>query len=618
MRQFFFLQFILLPLWSLAQFLPAQRDDEYQVEVVPTAEKYARVYVVPPLQSLDADSVIFALPRVVPGTYSISSFGRFVDSLSVIDQHIESLEVIRLDDNRWYIPNGKDVYRISYRVNETLSRPAANIFEPSGTAFREGFFWMNYFGIVGYILQADDLPFELTVQRPLNFYAAGNLPVKETNFGDDVFTAPNYFFLHDNPHLYALPDHQSVKVANTNVHLAVHSPLGINSAEEIMPAIADLFQAAADYFDGVLPVEDYHILLLLADVSSGESYNYGALEHHYSTTVFMPDLPLEYILDNIRDIVAHEFLHIVTPLNFHSDRVHHFDFQFPRMSRHLWLYEGVTEYTSHLMQVRGGVTSPSDFLDEMRSKMATSADYDPFVPIFTASKYAFDVHEDQYLSVYDKGALIAMMLDLQLIISSNGEKDLKDLMVELSNAYGPDTFFVDHELFDVIASHGFPEIHEFAARYIEANQPLPYREFLDMVGYIFEEKGETGTMSFGITGFDRDAERNVLRVISMDEADAVALDLGYKVGDRIITLNGGSMEFGKLENTIVQFFTTTQVGESIEVEVLRPNKKGTKFSTVRLRATVKEVKMDAPNLITPMDQPSEARLKLQRKWLSNE
>jgi predicted metalloprotease with PDZ domain len=190
MRQFFFLQFILLPLWSLAQFLPAQRDDEYQVEVVPTAEKYARVYVVPPLQSLDADSVIFALPRVVPGTYSISSFGRFVDSLSVIDQHIESLEVIRLDDNRWYIPNGKDVYRISYRVNETLSRPAANIFEPSGTAFREGFFWMNYFGIVGYILQADDLPFELTVQRPLNFYAAGNLPVKETNFGDDVFTAP--------------------------------------------------------------------------------------------------------------------------------------------------------------------------------------------------------------------------------------------------------------------------------------------------------------------------------------------------------------------------------------------------------------------------------------------
>lgn len=617
MKQLFFLKFILLPLWSIAQFLPVQRDEEYLVKIQPTSDKFASVSVVPPLQGLEFDSVVFALPRVVPGTYSISSFGRFVDSIIFYDQHNAELISVKLDDNRWYIPQAKELYRIEYRVNETFSRSGADIFEPAGTAFRKDFALLNFFGIVGYVVGAENYQFEIEIQRSADFYSAGNLPLIERRVDADVFRSPNYFFLHDNPHLLARPDTASVKIANTTIHLAVHSPENFNSAKQIMPAITDLFQAAADYFDGVLPVDDYHILLLFAGGDDRLEHNYGALEHHYSTTVYMPDLPFDIIIDDIRDIVAHEFLHIVTPLNFHSDRVHHFDFQFPTMSRHLWLYEGVTEYTSHLMQVRGGLITPGNFLDIMRSKMESAEEYDKFVPIYTASKYAFDIHESQYLSVYDKGALIAMMLDLQIIISSNGERDLKDLLVDLGNAFGPDTFFVDHMLFDVIAEHGFPGIYEFAARFIEANQPLPYREFFDMVGFDFSLEGESSSMSFGITGFDQDPDRNVLVVISMDEADAVARELGYQVGDRIMKLNGESMEFGKLENTLVKFFTFSSFGDTFEVEVLRPNKKETKFKTVRLKAKVQDVKIKTENLIEPMENPGEARLKLQKKWLTN-
>ena len=55
--------------------------------------------------------------------------------------------------------------------------------------------------------------------------------------------------------------------------------------------------------------------------------------------------------------MAHEFLHIVTPLAIHAQQINDFDFYSPSMSKHLWLYEGVTEYTSVLVQVQQGLMS---------------------------------------------------------------------------------------------------------------------------------------------------------------------------------------------------------------------------------------------------------------------
>jgi predicted metalloprotease with PDZ domain len=45
----------------------------------------------------------------------------------------------------------------------------------------------------------------------------------------------------------------------------------------------------------------------------------------------------------MKDVVSHEFFHIVTPLTIHSKEIHYFDYNSPKMSN-LWMYEGVTEY----------------------------------------------------------------------------------------------------------------------------------------------------------------------------------------------------------------------------------------------------------------------------------
>jgi predicted metalloprotease with PDZ domain len=50
------------------------------------------------------------------------------------------------------------------------------------------------------------------------------------------------------------------------------------------------------------------------------------------------------------DVVSHEFFHIVTPLSIHSKEIQDFDYNDPKMSQHLWMYEGVTEYFANLFK----------------------------------------------------------------------------------------------------------------------------------------------------------------------------------------------------------------------------------------------------------------------------
>src|SRR5262245_41644756 len=113
--------------------------------------------------------------------------------------------------------------------------------------------------------------------------------------------------------------------------------------------------AQKEYLGGTLPVNKYAFIFYFTDqpVTS-----YGALEHSYSSMYFMPERSIEDLNQNLRDVAAHEFFHIVTPLTVHSEEIADFDFNNPKMSQHLWMYEGATEYFAGNMQVKYGLITP--------------------------------------------------------------------------------------------------------------------------------------------------------------------------------------------------------------------------------------------------------------------
>jgi C-terminal processing protease CtpA/Prc len=149
--------------------------------------------------------------------------------------------------------------------------------------------------------------------------------------------------------------------------------------------------------------------------------------------------------------------------------------------------------------------------------------------------------------------------------------------------------------------------------------PLPYDELFNFVGYTYAEDGETMGFTFGMAGFGIDMEDAVLIIEDMEDADDVALDLGYRVGDKIMKLNGKSMNLMSIERTLSQFFQDVKAGDKIEVEIQRPNKKRTKWKTKTLTSKVKEIAIPAKHLVRTLeeyDEPDQTRLR--NKWLTNQ
>src|SRR5690606_4014229 len=65
------------------------------------------VLVFPPENQMD--TLIYAMPKIIPGTYSISDFGLLLSDFKALSSKGKELPVQQLDENRWSISNAGDL-----------------------------------------------------------------------------------------------------------------------------------------------------------------------------------------------------------------------------------------------------------------------------------------------------------------------------------------------------------------------------------------------------------------------------------------------------------------------------------------------------------------------------
>ena len=83
------------------------------------------------------------------------------------------------------------------------------------------------------------------------------------------------------------------------------------------------------------------------------------------------------------------------------------------MSQHLWMYEGVTEYFANLFQINQGLITEEEFYTRMSEKIEHANAMNDTMPFTTMSANVLtEPYKEQYLNVYEKGALIGMCLDI--------------------------------------------------------------------------------------------------------------------------------------------------------------------------------------------------------------
>jgi predicted metalloprotease with PDZ domain len=324
------------------------------------------------------------------------------------------------------------------------------------------------------------------------------------------------------------------------------------------------------------------------------------------------------LLQNFMDVAAHEFFHIVTPLSIHSEEIQYFDFNDPKMSKHLWLYEGTTEYHAHLAQERYGLISREDFLNVLTQKITSSRQFfNDTVPFTVMSANCLGKYADQFVNVYQKGALIAMCLDIKLRQLSAGKYGLINLIFDLSKKYGKEKPFKDDELFDEIGKLTYPEIKQFLVTYVAGSTPLPFEEIFSIAGIDYKAAIETADSTFTMGGFrflpDKQSGKPI--VIDASAMNSFGQAMGYHLNDKIISINGVELAPFTMQRRIAELYKSAHVGDILTVVVSRKNDAGGE-ENITLSAPMIKVLVKKYNQLSFMPNPTGGQLAVQNSWLN--
>ncbi|RYG22288.1 MAG: peptidase M61 [Chitinophagaceae bacterium] len=591
----------------------AQTSYKYSVNL--NAVKNDRLTITLLTPKVNTATTTFYLPKIVPGTYMYSDYGRFVHNLKALNSTGKQLVVKRTSDNSWDIANAKTLSKIVYDVEDTWDTEIKEMVYPmAGTNFEAGKnFVFNTCGIFGYLDKLKDLPFQLNITKPTGFYGStGLVPIKTTATADTYLCA-NADHLYDSPIMFSLPDTTSVKVGNTQVLVSVYSPNKLAKSAFIAQHLKEILLATNQYLGGKLPVNKYAFIYYF----NGEQKPFtisGAWEHSYSSFYSLNEQPQEQAIASWVDMSAHEFFHIVTPLTISSKEVKKFDFNNPVLSKHLWLYEGSTEYDAHHVQVQYGINTTAQFLEKLRTKITNSRlgmiDTLSFTEL---SKESAGKWKDQYGNVYEKGALISASLDLYLLKLSGGKYGLANLKQELGAKYGKDKYFNDDELFDVIAKMTYPEIRTFFAKYVEGGTPIPYEQFFGYAGvkHTPETQIRAATMGGFGPGLNQDG---FIFVANTDRLNDFGKAMGYKVGDELVSINGDKLTPETYARLIGNYNANAKPGDKLVMVINRKNASGVK-ETLTLTQSVQFVKKIDYNRLELIPNPTPEQLLIRKIWL---
>ncbi len=256
MKKYLFLVLLLqMVIWSCSTKKDTVRSSKNEVkatiDLVNVSNDKVKVMAKP--AQITATTISYQLPKIIPGTYAIADYGRYVDDFKAYDKSGKELTVTKKDVNTWTISNANQLDRVEYLVNDTFDSEegqafdenSTTIFSPAGTNILQGEnFWLSLCGFVGYFDNQKDFTYKLTVNHPKDLVGTTALIDTDNSDTNDTFQLSRYAEVVDSPIMYSKPDVSSFTVDGMDVYLHVYSPRNksINS-QALLPDLKKMITA---------------------------------------------------------------------------------------------------------------------------------------------------------------------------------------------------------------------------------------------------------------------------------------------------------------------------------------------------------------------------------------
>ena len=457
--------------------VPTARPVDFTINLNDRSNDTFKVEVVPP--KLSADNNIYQFAATAPGTYQVMDIGRYVTSFTAYDSSGNEIGTKHLSTNQFELSSPEKVAKIEYRISETWDTPVDvdPIYLMCGTSIENDHTLINGQAVFGYFKGMQASPLKIKLEYPDKWHIGTAL----TKTMDGTYWAKNYDNVVDSPILLGNLTKASMDVQGTAVDVYTYSKTGQITSNQVLETLKNMLLSASGFLKG-LPVKHYTFLFVFEDRTA------GAWEHSYSSEYIYKEAPWADLKSSVSHVTAHEFFHVVTPLNLHSQIIAQFNFITPVPSEHLWLYEGTTEWASNMMLFRSGQNSIEEYFKNLEKKITIDTQhFDQDYSLVKLSKTSYTPEGNkQYGNIYMKGALVAGLLNIRLLELSHGKKGLIDVIKKLTKQYGPNKPFDDDTFFEVVIKNTYPEIKDFINKYIEGTDPLPIKEYYQKLGIDYD------------------------------------------------------------------------------------------------------------------------------------
>lgn len=332
-----------------------------------------------------------------------------------------------------------------------------------------------------------------------------------------------------------------------------------------------------------------------------------------------------------RGIMAHELVHKLLAKLVTHDGIDSEDLSSTEKTDGLWVTEGVTDWTGAVLERQAEMMTAPQYVKHLENyfnRYVTDMEHDHTSP----TDDSLDAHcgNSKY---YNKGAVAASLLDLELRRHSQGKRGLFDVLRGLKRDFGGTGrghTLDDMERLSLEQVQGNPtgeaRVKEFFDKHLRGREAFDLDRSLAHVGYRVEKvlkDVEPGVFAlFGDQSLAIDAQGSLSLVATPEEpdkeADLPTLGMSLKSADKgwkIVGVEHGGPAFDAgLGHFVGETTTGLSYDEDTGVLTLQ-FKKADMFTGVDERHTVMVPSIPAEELrLVRVDNPTQEQLALRRDW----
>ncbi|MGE6474772.1 M61 family metallopeptidase [Psychrobacter sp. NPDC078631] len=369
--------------------------------------------------------------------------------------------------------------------------------------------------------------------------------------------AANYHELIDYP--FEIAEQEKFDfIIHDNEHQTLHHSFYLSGKQNanlgrLQQDITQICQTYVDWL-GDAPFDDYTFMTF----ASGQDY--GGLEHINSTSLITPrnDLPnanepklpsTDY--QRFLGLCSHEYFHSWWVKTVRPDVMIDVDLRREAFTPLLWVFEGFTSYIDDFMLQASGVIDKANYLRLLAEQInryyqtpgrgnqsVAESSFDAWIKLYRTDENTGNAG----ISYYNKGALVALCLDLILLKNSDGRYRLFDVVKAFyTQAKQNDSKRIGISSADMgsVIEQFMPlaEWEDFERRYVNGVEELPIEALLVANGVkIQANTKETADkhVPWGMRCNETPAGLKVNRVMR----DSIAAKAGISAHDVIIAIDG--------------------------------------------------------------------------------